>query len=418
MKSSQPRCILTDAIITANNNSKAHVIPNALGGWLKPKDILCKNANGKLGETVDKLLIEALGPIMTLIDGRRDRGSNQPMEMRGLDGTGYLVRFNKPGALAKPSFIETQVGETSVFNISARTPKEMKQLLGRVKARFPRFDVEQALAKSKRIATWPEGGQMTFEMEIGPRRTFPGIFTAANVFAAHVGLDIHPMFRTYIEEFDVEQATAPPDTFYFIQNPDAIPTIEAIMHHLAAVSCPRRGKTLVLIQLFDTLEAAVVLPYTGQDIRYKSYTIDVLTGQALQRDDESGALLEADWVPTHDLGSDIHAIFETRVGRLIETYQRRESTALLEKNSAIAAEKLKGPLNGATILNALAEPHTMAMTELTRPGRSETSKDEIIEGFSIVIAESARALVGHDAERFEIEAAKLVRQLEERAKSG
>ncbi len=45
-----PDCIITSEPITRENNSRAHVIPSALGGRLKPWDILSKDGNTLLGD--------------------------------------------------------------------------------------------------------------------------------------------------------------------------------------------------------------------------------------------------------------------------------------------------------------------------------------------------------------------------------
>ena len=40
--------------LTGENDSEAHIIPNALGGRLKPKGIICQTCNTKLDALADK----------------------------------------------------------------------------------------------------------------------------------------------------------------------------------------------------------------------------------------------------------------------------------------------------------------------------------------------------------------------------
>jgi len=68
------RCIITDEPITEENNSQAHVIPSALGGRLKPWDILSKKGNGLLGDKIDLPLIQAFQALMTMLNATRDPG--------------------------------------------------------------------------------------------------------------------------------------------------------------------------------------------------------------------------------------------------------------------------------------------------------------------------------------------------------
>jgi hypothetical protein len=47
------KCYLTGIEITENNKSLEHILPNALGGHLKNKYVLCSEANIKLSELID-----------------------------------------------------------------------------------------------------------------------------------------------------------------------------------------------------------------------------------------------------------------------------------------------------------------------------------------------------------------------------
>lgn len=40
--------------------SEEHIIPNAIGGKLKSKELICKKCNSKLGHSMDKELAEQL----------------------------------------------------------------------------------------------------------------------------------------------------------------------------------------------------------------------------------------------------------------------------------------------------------------------------------------------------------------------
>ena len=92
----QARCIITGEVINQENSSRAHVIPSALGGRLKPLGILSKQGNTLLGDKVDLPLIEAFQSLMTLLDGSRDRGTNRPFHMTDENGRDVVVEFGEP----------------------------------------------------------------------------------------------------------------------------------------------------------------------------------------------------------------------------------------------------------------------------------------------------------------------------------
>src|SRR6478672_9622277 len=71
-----PKCRGCGDPLTNDNDSEAHIIPNALGGRLAPTGIICRTCNGKLDEVADNALIEAFGHWPTLLNIPRQRGDN------------------------------------------------------------------------------------------------------------------------------------------------------------------------------------------------------------------------------------------------------------------------------------------------------------------------------------------------------
>lgn len=122
------RCIVTGEPITQENNSRAHVIPSALGGRLKPWDILCTKANTLLGDKVDLPLIQSFQAIMSLLNGSRDRGKNQPVRMTDDSGSDFIVEFGEPLKLTNPSYRERLVEDGVEVQICARNLREARTL--------------------------------------------------------------------------------------------------------------------------------------------------------------------------------------------------------------------------------------------------------------------------------------------------
>ena len=73
--------------LTKQNDSKAHVLPQALGGRLAPNGLLCRRCNGILNDVVDLPLVEAFGAWPTLLDIRRQRGKNPSKMVETRKGT-------------------------------------------------------------------------------------------------------------------------------------------------------------------------------------------------------------------------------------------------------------------------------------------------------------------------------------------
>src|SRR5689334_22818848 len=55
-------CYRCNATLTDDNSSLEHILPNALGGRLKSRALLCKPCNSKCGDTIDAAVINQLMP--------------------------------------------------------------------------------------------------------------------------------------------------------------------------------------------------------------------------------------------------------------------------------------------------------------------------------------------------------------------
>ena len=68
-----------------------HIIPNALGGYLKSEDVLCEECGSKLNDSIDKKFIENFDFLKKLLDLRVDRSSNKNNQTKAKV---YLSKLN------------------------------------------------------------------------------------------------------------------------------------------------------------------------------------------------------------------------------------------------------------------------------------------------------------------------------------
>ena len=59
----QLNCALCDIIITNENDTKEHIVPNAIGGRKKIKGFICRACNSTSGDSWDKELAKQLNPL-------------------------------------------------------------------------------------------------------------------------------------------------------------------------------------------------------------------------------------------------------------------------------------------------------------------------------------------------------------------
>lgn len=323
------KCIVTGETITPSNDSAAHVIPSALGGRLKPKGFLSQEGNRILNEKVDAPLIRTLGHFMTLLGGSRDRGKNAPAMMQA-NGTNYLLSFGEPIRLARPEYVEHVQDNRTVIQIQARTMKEARQLLGRVKSRYSDFDLDAALASATEQSTYlPD--MLEGRLNVGPNPIFPAVFAMTNVYAASLGMPTHADFSSYIHglpnrvklepEGEKVIVNMPPDTFYWLPPTHPVSRPTGVTHIVSYFGDPDRKQALVYVELFNLPGVAVVLPYHGSERLISSYVVDVVTGLESSVDSDVHAYQQP-WESTHDI-PDLFELMEQGVGRILEMATQR-----------------------------------------------------------------------------------------------
>ncbi len=331
------KCILTDAILTEENDSKAHVLPSALGGRFKPKGILSKTANEALNDKFDLPLIQALSPFMALLGGARDRGENKPVRMTDKSGQSYSVVFGKSLELTEPKFQEEKTSDGRAYKITARTIKEARTLLGRVKKNHPEFDIEQTLKQAEVKESYVDG-MLHIRLNIGPNVFFPASFAIASVFAATKGMKIHSEFKTYVENFKPSSppdepeetrvvAVMPPDTFYWIPSSTWFKTIAEVSHVLVYFGDPTRKQALFYVELFNLPGIAVVMPYDGSSTAIHTYGVDILNGTEIGVYVDEIFLQSTNWTATHTNGDkELFKLSELKVGKLLGLVHSRSQS--------------------------------------------------------------------------------------------
>lgn len=335
-------CIVTGDEITPENDSKAHVIPSALGGRLKPLGILSKKGNGLLGDKIDLPLIVAFQTLMNRLNASRDRGENRPSRMTDEAGKVYVFNFGEPLTLAAPEYEESVVGALTEIKIKARTLKEARTLLGRIKSKHPKFDIDEAMKHAVFEHRWHDN-ELHEGLQIGPGVLFPAVFVAASIFAAYHGYEPHPQLKEYVASFDPEKPTLPPDTFYFIPSKAWITSSAQVSHILALAGDARSGKLLIYVELFNLAKVAVLLPYAGTaDIR-NTYGLDVLSGEQTPVQIDDQGLMTVPWRATHRLGdAELYADAARQFRTLIGIAHERERGAAIGQ----IVERAFGPADG------------------------------------------------------------------------
>lgn len=137
----QYKCYISNIQLTKENSSIEHIIPNALGGKLKSKNLISKSINSKLGNSIDSTLVNAI-PIHRLLNLKRERGKNK--YLIGKDGSGnkFKILNSKQAIPSHSKPISKKIGDKLRVTLPS---SQVNQYLKKMKQRYPQINIEEIL---------------------------------------------------------------------------------------------------------------------------------------------------------------------------------------------------------------------------------------------------------------------------------
>lgn len=157
------KCFICGIELTEDNCSVEHIIPNAIGGRLKSKDLICKLCNSKYGENSDAMLAKQMNPIMLLLNAKRERGNIQPILIKDKESNSLLF---PDGHIEKMGIKEVEVVSHDENGIVLKA-KDMKSLKKYIKRKFPDVDVEEVIKNAKFELKYEEPTTMEISICMG-----------------------------------------------------------------------------------------------------------------------------------------------------------------------------------------------------------------------------------------------------------
>jgi len=144
-------CALCGELLGDDKRSGEHVIPNALGGRKKVQNFICATCNSETGSDWDGILIQQLHPLCTMLDIKRDRGNNQPFQVKTLSGRELMIKPNGSMGISKPIFKKRKHDNKIEVKIQARTKNEARNMLLGLNKKYPQLDVAEAMKRTESV---------------------------------------------------------------------------------------------------------------------------------------------------------------------------------------------------------------------------------------------------------------------------
>ena len=279
-------CYLCGVLLDKSNSSVEHIIPNALGGNLKSRQLLCKKCNSYIGHQADSELAKQLNFFANMLNIRRDRGAPQEFKLKD-DVSGVLYRC-LPGG--KPKRIEPEIiRNNNQIVIKAPDKKIARQLLNRFKEMYVDLDIEKVINESTKsreyINNW-----CRFKISIGGTTAFKSVYKAALNFYIYSGGSVDNIS-------DIKQILFNENTVLYYVKPCYLnyeligKDVDGVLHSILIYGDRKLGKLYCYIEYFNAIKYIVLLSdnYTGETIN-KFYIFNVL-----ERKELSNPNINTDW---------------------------------------------------------------------------------------------------------------------------
>lgn len=273
-------CVICARPIDAENDSREHVITEAIGGRLTVKGFICRPCNNDTGRTWDAQLAEQLHPLSLLFGVQRQHGITPGLKITTTAGEELVINADGPFTLAKPSFTEEKTPDGVKIQIAARSMEEAKRMLAGVKRKYPSADVDRMLANVQMPTSYPEG-LIHHSLEFGGEVSGRSIVKSVFAMAYHAG--VPPSVCHDALDYLRNPSGTPCFGYYYetdlvIDRPAEVP-----LNCVSVDANPDTGLVLGYAEYLGVRRVVACLGrgYTGERIQ-ASYAVDPRTGGRLE----------------------------------------------------------------------------------------------------------------------------------------
>ena len=278
----QLNCALCDIIITNENDTKEHIVPNAIGGRKKIKGFICRACNSTSGDSWDKELAKQLNPLSLFFGIKRERGSTPSQVFETTAGDKLKLHANGSMSNESPVFLENVLddGVSTRINIQARDMKEAKNMLKGVKKKYPKFDIEDIFNKLEIQSSYCSD-MLRMDFSMGGAEAGRSIVKSALALAVYSGIPTESCIEatSYLNNEDSEAC------FGYFYESDLVKNRpqDTPIHCVSVKGCDKSNQVIAYVEYFGVQRMVLGLGtnYTGEAIS-NTYSINPITGEELE----------------------------------------------------------------------------------------------------------------------------------------
>ena len=353
-------CALCDTIIDQKNDSREHIIPNAIGGRKKISGFICERCNNSTGDNWESEIARQLNPLSLFFGITRERGVAPSQLFETIGGEKYNLHIDGSMSPERPTFKKNKIEGGYSVEITARNIKEAKKMLSGLKKKHPKIDTETFLDSAKLESSYV-GDKLNFKLVFGGAKAGRSIVKTALSLVVDAGIDpkqcIHA--RNYLLNKDGSACFG-----YYYENDLVRNRPEGIPFHCVYVRGISKTKQILgYIEYFGMQRVVLCLSstYLGEDFENK-YSINPIDGSDLviqvDLDFSDGEIQE---IYNYEKACFDKATdsFNSLIGITLENARQKEQDRVIHKAVENALRNC-----GAKEGDTLTEEHIFKMTKL------------------------------------------------------
>ena len=359
-------CYACDHVLTRENQSAEHIIPNAIGGRLKSKKLLCRKCNSEFGDKYEAEFVRQLSFFGGRLPIKRDRGTHKDFET--LDQkTGKRITVNHKGkaTLAETVRLEVPSAENNGrFRMLAPNQETADRIFRQIKKKHPNAKLEispnQKKVEPEEIIIGGEFGGLAFFKTA--QKCFLNLFIHKGGSRVFVEDEIRSVFYTDDD---------PKNWFLFDGAPRKVGM--GLPHILAVIGKPEEKLLLGYGEFFGAAKVIALLSesYTGPAMKY-IYSLDSVDGQEKECDVSIGLTKEQIVDIIHQKKID-HESISAHLGAAEEALQNNRYFSNMIED--VLSKTLFKPENVDKIITPeMITEMAMAMGEAVKPNIAAAAK--------------------------------------------
>jgi len=275
-------------LISDETESEEHIIPNAIGGRLTSRKLLCIGCNNSLGSSIDADLANQFNPIAAMLNIRRDRGKPKAFDAQ-MESSGEKYKI-EPGG--KPRLLRPEI-DRNTSTITANSLQQIETILTREQKRGNylnldrddtmnkiRQDIEQGKLSTQKYLNGP----IKFNIQLGGFDFWRAICKIATNFYIFSGKD--SQYISHLIPY-IKDGIEPSRPYaYFFNKDNLFPKYlekEQVIHSLYLQGDPDNKIIYMVMEFFSTFQFTVLLSDSYDEEGFKCfYSYDPLERKCIE----------------------------------------------------------------------------------------------------------------------------------------